>query len=106
MGGVIRRDAHFDVISNDHLDPILLHPPGKASPNGEVIVTTYFHDSSAQNSGYLTFQLYEIISTQSAPYSFTSPSSWEKNEKFVHGYKKSEDAYFPKASPLKVISNI
>ena len=43
------------MISNHHLDPILFHPPGKASPNGEVFIATNFHDSGAQNPGYLTF---------------------------------------------------
>jgi hypothetical protein len=29
----------------------------------------------------------------------------EENERFSHGYKKSGDAYFPKASSPKVIDN-
>jgi len=57
------------VVSNQDLDPVLLHATGKTSPYNDIIIALDFHDSSTQNPGDLSFQLDEIGSTQNTPQS-------------------------------------
>ena len=58
MGGVIRRDAYFNTVSNHHLDSKFLHPSGKTALNSNVLIAMNFHNSRAQNPGNYTIQLY------------------------------------------------
>ena len=69
MGRIIGRNAYLDLVSNQDLDPVLLHATGKTSPHNDVIIALDFHDSSTQNLGDLSFQLNEIGSTQNTPQS-------------------------------------
>ena len=69
MSRVVGRDTDLDLVSNQDLNPVLLHATGKTSPHNNVIIALDFHDSSTQNPGDLSFQLDEISSTQSIPQS-------------------------------------
>jgi len=45
----------MDSISNDHFDTAHFHSPGKMSRDGDIIIATNFHDSTAQHLDDLAY---------------------------------------------------
>ena len=45
----------MDLISNPHLDSVHFHSPAKMSRDGDIIVATNFHDSTAQHLDDLAY---------------------------------------------------
>ena len=64
VAGIVWRNGHLDPVPDQNLDLEALKAAGKHSPQGYALLGLDFHMSSAQGSGHLPGEFYQIITTQ------------------------------------------
>ena len=68
VAGIVWRNGHFDPVPDQNLDLEALKAAGKHGPQGYALLGLDFHVTSAQGSGYLPGEFYQIITTQTVSF--------------------------------------